>query len=103
MGRAAARKIPLGEQDLELLRFLAEHRFVLPDHAAALLNRSGETARARLVKLVDGGYARCEPLFRGQPPYFIRRAGLAVIGSTLPAPRPDARVYQHDIGVAWLW
>jgi hypothetical protein len=99
-----ARKIELTEPDLQLLRFLAEHRFVLPEHAAVLLDRSPDTARARLARLEAAGYLRSERLFRGRPPmYLIKRPGSRVVGSTLEPPHVDERAYQHDVGVAWLW
>jgi hypothetical protein len=87
-----------------LLWFLAEHRMVLPDHAAALLGTTVETAKARLAKLVSAGYVRSEPLFRRQPAmHLIALDGLKVLGSTLPTPRRDVHAYEHDVGVAWLW
>ncbi len=104
MDRRATRKIRLTDQDLELLGFLAEHRLALPDHAAKLLGVQPETAKARLSKLVDGGYVRREPLFRGKPPmYLIDKDGLDVVRSSLPVPRIDLRTYEHDVGTAWLW
>jgi hypothetical protein len=103
--RAPARKtIQLTETDLEVLRFLSEHRFVLPEHAAALLDRSLDTARARLSRLVGAGYVRSEPLLRGRPPmHLITRLGLRVVGSGFEPPRVDVRSYTHDVGMAWLW
>jgi hypothetical protein len=103
--RAAPRKtIQLTETDLELLRFLAEHRFVQTEHAAALLERAAATARARLSRLESAGYIRSEALFRGKPPmYLITRPGLRVVGSEFEPPRVDVRSYTHDTGVAWLW
>jgi len=102
--RSPPRKIQLTEPDLELLRFLAEHRLALAEHAAVLLDRSPDTARARLGRLDAAGYVRTDRLVRGRPPmYLIARAGLRIIGSTLEPPRVDVRAYQHDIGVAWLW
>ncbi|HTX09483.1 MAG TPA: hypothetical protein VME22_12775 [Solirubrobacteraceae bacterium] len=98
------RQIALTELDLELLRFLSEHRFVLADHAAALLGVTPVTAGRRLEKLADGGYARRAAVFTGRPPmYLIRPAGLRAVGSTLAAPTLDVHNYEHDIGVAWLW
>jgi hypothetical protein len=97
-------RIQLTEPDLELLRFLAEHRLVLPEHAAALLDRSPKTASARLARLAEGGYVRSERVFVGRPPmHLITPAGLRAVGSTIEPPRLDARAYQHDVGVAWLW
>jgi hypothetical protein len=96
--------IQLTEPDLELLRFLAEHRLVLPEHAAVLLDRSPKTASARLARLAAGGYVRSERRFVGRPPmHLIAPAGLRAVGSTIEAPRLDERAYQHDVGVAWLW
>jgi hypothetical protein len=102
--RAPPRKIQLTDPDLELLGFLAEHRLALPEHAAALLDRSLDTARTRLTRLVGAGYVRSESVFHGQPAmYLITRAGLKVIASAFEVPRLDMRCYAHDVGVAWLW
>jgi hypothetical protein len=102
--RTAPRRIRLGEQDLAVLWFLAEHRFALPDHVASLLGVTVEAAKVRLAKLVSAGYVTRAPLFRKQPPmHLIAGAGLAVIGSRLPAPQIDVHSYVHDVGVAWLW
>jgi DNA-binding MarR family transcriptional regulator len=97
-------RIQLTEPDLELLRFLAEHRLALVDHAGVLLDRSPKTASARLARLSAAGYVRSERMFVGRPTmHLITPAGLRVVGSTIEAPRIDARTYQHDVGVAWLW
>jgi hypothetical protein len=97
-------RVRLGEQDLELLWFLAEHRMALPDHAAALLGTTVDTAKARLARLASAGYVRSEPLFHKQPAmHLIAREGLKVLGSALPTPRRDVHAYEHDVGVAWLW
>lgn len=102
--RASPLKVQLTEQDQELLGFLAEHRLVLPEQAAALLDRAPDTARARLSRLESAGYVRSESVFRGHPPmYLITRPGLRVLGSGLEPPRIEVRAYQHDVGVAWLW
>ena len=96
--------VSLTETDLELLGFLAEHRFARVDHAAALLAVKPTTARRRLDKLTEGGYAEGAQVFSGQPPlYLITRAGLGAIGSRLPKPRLDLHTYEHDVGLAWLW
>jgi hypothetical protein len=94
---------PLTEPDLRALVFIAEHRLVLPGQVAVLLDTSLDAATARLRKLAKAGYLAKECVFGHQPHYQITRRGLAAIGSKLPAPRPDLRVYAHDIGVAWLW
>jgi hypothetical protein len=99
-----ARRIPLGERDLALLSFLAEHRLALPTHAAALLGVSVKTAGARLTGLGEGGFVRVQDPFPGEPRWYrITRKGLATIGSGLPPPRIDLRAYRHDVGAAWLW
>jgi hypothetical protein len=100
----APRPVALTQTDLELLRFLSEHRFVLADHAAALLGVTPVTAQRRLDKLADGGYARRAAVFTGRPPmHLITAPGLRALGSTLPTPSLDLHNYEHDIGVAWLW
>jgi hypothetical protein len=97
-------RITLTEIDLELLRFLAEHRFLLPDHAAALLDVTRRTASRRLERLAKAGYVRQEPGFNHQPDmHLITRPGLAAVASTLPAPRVNGLTYEHDVGLAWLW
>ena len=102
--RAPLSTIQLTEPDLELLRFLAEHRFVLADHAAVLLDRAPATARARLARLDAAGYVRSAQVLAGQPPmYLITRPGLKVVGSEYEPPRVDMHAYRHDVGVAWLW
>jgi hypothetical protein len=93
----------LTEPDLQALAFIAEHRLVLPGHVAVLLDTSLEAATARLRRLAKARFLRKERVFGQQPDYQVTRRGLAAIGSTLPTPRRDLRVYQHDIGVAWLW
>jgi hypothetical protein len=93
----------LTEPDLHALAFIAEHRLVLADHVGVLLDTSLPAATARLRRLAKARYLRKECLFGHQPHYQITRRGLAAIDSSLPTPRPDLRVYQHDIGVAWLW
>jgi hypothetical protein len=98
------RRVALTDADLELLRFLAEHRFLLNEHAAALGGVTQQTANRRLTRLVESGYARREPGFRGQSPlHLITYGGLRALGSKLPTPRPDLQNYEHDVGLAWLW
>jgi hypothetical protein len=100
----APHPIALTETDLELLRFLSEHRFVLAEQAAILLGVRPLTAMRRLDKLAHGGYVRQWAVFMRRPPnYLIRPAGLRALGSPLPAPHLDLHTYEHDIGVAWLW
>jgi DNA-binding Lrp family transcriptional regulator len=92
------------ERDRRLLEFVADHRFVLPAHVAALLGISEEAASARLRALSRAGMLSRERLLHQQPAHHqITRKGLALIGSSLPRPRIDLRCYEHDIGTAWLW
>ncbi|MBV9310766.1 MAG: hypothetical protein JOZ73_08035 [Solirubrobacterales bacterium] len=94
----------LGERDLELLRFAAEHRLVLAEHARVLLEVSPSRAQARLRALVKAGLLIREPVFAQRPPCFqITRTGLGLIGSQFAPPRLDLHTYDHDIGLAWLW
>lgn len=94
----------LTARDFVVLEFAAEHRVVISEHVAALLDRPSRAASARLHALSRAGYLRDAWVFDGRPPAFlISRKGLNVIGSTLPTPRLDLREYTHDIGVAWLW
>ncbi|HYB28588.1 MAG TPA: hypothetical protein VEF89_18385 [Solirubrobacteraceae bacterium] len=93
----------LTEPDLRALTFIAEHRLLLPGHVAVLLDVSVTAATARLRKLAEARYLRKECVFGDRPHYQITRRGLVAIGSSLPTPRGDLRVYEHDIGVAWLW
>ncbi len=100
----AQRGVRLGENDLTLLWFLAEHRMALPDHVAALLGASESAARARLSRLAKAGYIESARVFYNRPAmHLIAPAGLKALGSTLPEPRLDVHSYQHDAGVAWLW
>ncbi len=92
------------QRDLELLGFIAEHRLVLPAHAAALLGVSADAANGRLRALASAGYVRQETIFHRQASCCqITRKGLATIGSGYRQPRIDLRCYRHDVGVAWLW
>jgi hypothetical protein len=94
----------LTDHDLELLAFLAEHRLALPRHAAVLLGTSAQAATARLNRLAKAGLLTARPAFPGEArSYQITRSGLAHIASNLPTPRVDVRMYEHDVGVAWLW
>jgi hypothetical protein len=95
----------LSDRDRELLAFIAEHRFVLPAHAEALLGGSYRQATARLRALSDAGYLIEQPLFAGQPAtYRSTRLGLTAIGSELSSRRINlASNFDHEIGAAWLW
>ncbi len=102
--RTRTSQVLITPRDRLLLEMAAEHRLILPGHAAALLGVSSTTAAARLRALHRGGYLARERLLAGQPAcYQITRRGLDVLGSELPPPRLDVRAYAHDVGLAWLW
>ncbi|MFL5822398.1 MAG: hypothetical protein ACJ764_03040 [Solirubrobacteraceae bacterium] len=98
------REVLLTPRDQTVLEMAAEHRVILPSHAAALLGVTPPTAGARLRELVGAGYLARHRIFAGQPACFqITRRGLDVIGSGLPRPRVDLRALDHDVGLAWVW
>jgi hypothetical protein len=100
MGRA----VQITDTDRALLRFAAEHRFVIAAQVAALLGVSESTAEARLRRLGTGGHLRRnKELYRGPTWHQITRAGLRAVGSDLPAPRGfDLATHRHDAGLGWL-
>jgi hypothetical protein len=106
-GRARNRPRPWQptELDLELLRFAAEHRFVLPAQAGAVLGITPRRASHRMRALGEHGLLqRRARLFHAQPtPHLITAAGLRAAGSPLPVPTMNVGQYLHDIGLAWLW
>lgn len=98
------RSVRITPRDQMILAFMADHRIVLAAQIAALLGATEDAAKSRLRALGGGGYVRREAVFEHQPScYLIRRRGLAVVGSGLPAPALDVRGYWHDLGLAWLW
>jgi hypothetical protein len=102
--RRRAGPVRLTARDLDLLAFLAEHRFVLCAHVQALLGVSASAAQARLRALRGGGLVCARRIFHAQPAaHQITTAGLRAIDSSLPRPRVDLRCYQHDVDLAWLW
>jgi hypothetical protein len=102
--RRGPRAVQVTERDRHLLAFAAEHRLVLSEHIEVLLGISDRAARARLRALAQAGLLARRAVFeRGPAWYQIKRAGLAVIDDSLPAPREDLRSYDHDVGAAWLW
>ncbi len=101
---AQVRPVQITDRDHVLLRFIAEHRFVVAGQVAVLLEVSESAASARLRALGAGGYLRAERKLHLQPAcHQITRGGLRAIGSDLAAPRkPDLALYRHDLGLAWL-
>lgn len=94
----------LDEDDLAILRLLAEHRVSTAAHVQALLGCGSRHAGRRLGVLARHGLIRTERIFaREAPAAWITRAGLGTVASRLPPPRLDLKGYRHDLGVAWLW
>jgi hypothetical protein len=94
-----------GDPDRELLAFAAEHRFVLAEQIARLLDVSTSTAARRLRDLRSRGELRdAGQQLRHEPPAFqVTRVGLAAVGCDLGAPRAiDLATYRHDVGITWL-
>ena len=98
------RSIQLTDADRALLRFAAEHRFVVAAQAAVLLGVSIAAAEARLRRLGAGGHVRRhKELHRGPTWHQITAAGLRAAGCDLPAPRGfDLATHRHDTGLGWL-
>jgi hypothetical protein len=94
--------IRLTERDHALLAFAAEHRLVLERQLELLIGARHRSLRARLDEIVRRGYMSVEAVFNERH-YQIRSAGLAALGSGLPAPRFKLGAYNHDVGLAWLW
>jgi hypothetical protein len=94
----------LEESDLALLRFGAEHRFVLAAQGARLLARPVASVQRSLSRLRTAGLVRSDSIFRHEPiAYRVTRTGLAAAGSELrPSPALDLAAYRHDVGLAWL-
>jgi hypothetical protein len=99
-----SRRTQLTARDLELLGFIAEHRFVLPRHVQVFLGVSAGTAHARLRRLTGAGYLRHGHKLYREPGYYqATNQGLAAVGAGY-RPRPvDLSLYRHDVGTAWLW
>jgi hypothetical protein len=95
----------LGERDVALLEFAAQHRLILRAQAQAVLGLAEGSTAARLKALSEAGLLEREPSrFRGIPACFlITLAGLKAIGSSLPKPRFDLGTHDHDVGLAWLY
>jgi hypothetical protein len=100
----AAPAVQITDTDCALLRFAAEHRFVIAAQVAALLGVSEAAAETRLRRLGTGGHLRRhKELYRGPTWHQITRAGLRAVRSDLPAPRGfDLATHRHDAGLGWL-
>jgi hypothetical protein len=99
-----ARGFRLTGRDLELLEFVAAHRFVLACHAQSWLGCSALVAYRRLHGLLELGLLSYRRVFDSRAGcYQVTTAGLGVIDSELPRPSVDLRTYRHDIGLVWIW
>ncbi|HEX3978225.1 MAG TPA: hypothetical protein VHW96_18290 [Solirubrobacteraceae bacterium] len=98
------RPVQITDADRTLLRFTAEHRFVIAAQVATLLGVSDAAAESRLRRLGTGGHLRHrKELHRGPTWHQITAAGLRAAGSDLPAPRGfDLATHRHDTGLGWL-
>ena len=95
----------LTDRDRRILRFCAEHRFVLAPQVALALGVIGtDAAKRRLAALHRAGCLRRERRYVAEPfAYAVTPAGLGAAGCDLSRPRPlDPATYAHDVGVAWL-
>jgi hypothetical protein len=102
--RKRHRRVQVTDRDLELLAFVAKHKFVLTSHVQVLLDVSAYTASARLLGLTHAGYIERErPLYMQPGCYRITRPGLKLIGSSLRRSQIDPGSFQHDVGLAWVW
>jgi hypothetical protein len=98
------RPLRLGEADLALLGFAAEHHAIAAAQAAALLGVAESTARGRLGRLRAAGLlGPCSSLASLPRLHRITAAGLRALSSPLPAPRAHTLSPRHDLALGWLW
>jgi hypothetical protein len=101
--RVRARPFRVTDRDLELLRFIAAHRFVLACQVSVWFGTDRAVAYRRLSGLVGVGLLSYTRVFHAKPGcYRVTNGGLAVIDSRLPRPAIDLRTYGHDVGVVSL-
>lgn len=97
-------KVRLTARDLEVLAFVAAHRYVSAGQVHDLLGAGRSLSYRLLGRLTDCGLLRYERIFHAQPGVFlITHGGLAVIDSPLPKPAVDLRLYRHELLVPNLW
>ena len=98
------RRPSITARDRSLLELLAEHRALVEPQLQRHLGVSPATAAARVRELGRAGLVGSSRIFDRLPrAVWITRRGLAAIGSELPPPRLDLKLYRHDIGVGWIW
>ena len=103
-GRRPAGNVRLTERDLEVLAFVAAHRYVSAGQIHDLLGAGRSISYRLLGRLTDCGLLRYERIFHAQPGVFlITNGGLAVIDSPLPKPVVDLRLYRHELLVPNVW
>lgn len=94
----------LSERDLELLRFAAEHRFVLVTQVQALLGVSADTALRRCRTLETAGYLADRSEYLDEPRCFrAKPKGVRAVGKTYGQAQVDSMFYRHNAGVGWMW
>lgn len=92
----------LRDRDIDILRWLARHRFATASQVSERFDMGLNRTARRLGQLAGAGYLmRAEP-FRCPSVYLVTRAGLAKVGSDLVPARFDVRTYRHDLGVTAL-
>ncbi len=94
----------LTARDLELLSFLAEHRFALAAQLGRVVGTSALAAGRRMAALRRAGLVqRARPMRHDATAWSVTRRGLAACESPLGVPRElDLATYRHDVGAAWL-
>jgi hypothetical protein len=96
--------VRLTGRDLELLSFIAAHRFVHATHAQHFLQARCSVTYRRLARLTNAGLLRHERIFHAQPGVFmITNGGLGMIDSPLQKPTIDLRLYRHESSAPVLW
>lgn len=90
----------MADPDLELLAFAAEHRFILAEHARALLGRRPFGA---LQALERAGLLGRDRSLGVHGCYFVTRAGMRTLDLPYGARKLSYDAFHHDVGMAWLW
>jgi DNA-binding transcriptional ArsR family regulator len=94
----------LSDQDLELLRALAEQRVAVMAQVAHWLGVGDRAAGRRVRRLREAGLVESRRVFeRGSAMVRITGSGLKLIGSPLGRPGQKLDEYRHDVGVGWIW
>jgi hypothetical protein len=97
-----ARPVRLGPRDLEILGWLARHRFASASQIGERFGIGFSRACRRLGQLSAAGYLERSRPFVGPSVYLATSTAIAVAGSSLPRSRVDVRTYRHDLGITQL-